>query len=257
MIGITTMLRRATRHLALCLILGLATTLGIAWGSAMIPANYGRASTLYALGPILSMGGRYTSSSEIERRDSFACTRLLAMQPRRTAVRPVRNPYTNANVESLVLNIAPPSPQALDVPAWRPLGVAAIRLDRPTDNRILNREWTLIETRGWPCRALLFEEHGARGARQVIVGGLAVPHWQNKELIGWRGYGVTLPYIPIWRGLLANTAIFAAAWSVLLYGVPLVQREIRRRKGHCVKCGYDRQGLDADARCPECGEASL
>jgi hypothetical protein len=39
---------------------------------------------------------------------------------------------------------------------------------------------------------------------------------------------------------------FALNWSDM-------KVTIRRRRGRCTTCGYDRRGLAAGAKCPECG----
>ena len=64
--------------------------------------------------------------------------------------------------------------------------------------------------------------------------------------------GVELPYHPIWPGLLANTAIYAGAWWVILFGPGMFIRARRRRAGRCMKCGYDLRAIESSA-CPECG----
>ncbi len=68
------------------------------------------------------------------------------------------------------------------------------------------------------------------------------------------------PYLPLWPGLLANTAIYGSAWMIVLTGVPSAFRfartRRRRARGCCTKCGYDLTGLADDAVCPECGSAS-
>jgi hypothetical protein len=79
--------------------------------------------------------------------------------------------------------------------------------------------------------------------------------------IGWQdgGYAAegSLPSGPLWLGLSADVAIFAAAWMALLeaaaFGLRARQRR-RARRGICV-CGYDRRGQPRGARCPECGTA--
>jgi hypothetical protein len=57
------------------------------------------------------------------------------------------------------------------------------------------------------------------------------------------------PVIPLWIPPLAMFALTAAAWALDI----LARR--RARTTHCPKCGYDRTGLAASAKCPECGAA--
>ena len=44
----------------------------------------------------------------------------------------------------------------------------------------------------------------------------------------------------------------ALLWLLLLAGPRALRRHIRRKRGRCVKCGYDLHG-ELDAGCPECG----
>ncbi len=113
---------------------------------------------------------------------------------------------------------------------------------------------------GWPWRLANFTAtHGfaPNGTEtKTIRGGIGIWHPHNAEFKTSRGYGVTLPYRPIWPGLLANTAIFAAPWALLFIGIPLLRRVTRRRRGRCVRCGYDLRGMPSGAPCPECGLAA-
>ena len=67
---------------------------------------------------------------------------------------------------------------------------------------------------------------------------------------------VSFPVRPIVAGFAANTAIFAAAWWVLLSGA-FIRAALRRRRGLCPRCGYDRAGLAEGAACPECGAGEM
>ena len=61
-----------------------------------------------------------------------------------------------------------------------------------------------------------------------------------------------LPIGIIWRGLLLDTGLYATIWLALLSVPRPLRRMIRRKRGRCIKCGYDLRG-DFSAGCPECG----
>lgn len=56
--------------------------------------------------------------------------------------------------------------------------------------------------------------------------------------------------VPIWLLVLPVVLVTVAVWRID------VRARYRARVGCCLKCGYDRRGLGADAVCPECGEAA-
>jgi hypothetical protein len=127
---------------------------------------------------------------------------------------------------------------------------------------------------GWPVRCLAMENACTREAatRRKNVGYLAnmasdapprtsdtkraitdpafnlLPHYNAIE-VGDH----LLPTFPLWPGLLANTAFYSGAWAVVIFTPLFVRRWLRARRGGCSACGYSREGLKADAPCPECG----
>ena len=66
-----------------------------------------------------------------------------------------------------------------------------------------------------------------------------------------RSMGV-IPLRPIWPGFAINTVFYAAILRLLMFGVSTTRRVIRRKRGLCIKCGYDLRG-DLSAGCSECG----
>ncbi|MEQ8845266.1 MAG: hypothetical protein RIB58_10470 [Phycisphaerales bacterium] len=129
----------------------------------------------------------------------------------------------------------------------------------PTPSTI---EETLVRTTiGWPWPAL---RRDAYEARNTCVG-LPVPY-PVTPAVSWLGgieVGVprqslrsdrfALPLLPLWPGFLINIVFYAILAFALMRTPRVLHRGLRRRRGRCERCGYDRQGLDAEAACPECG----
>lgn len=66
-----------------------------------------------------------------------------------------------------------------------------------------------------------------------------------------------VPILPIWRGLVINTAIATVAWIVVLFmpsAIGQIRSARRTRLRHCPKCRYDLKATPAGL-CPECGAA--
>jgi hypothetical protein len=112
-----------------------------------------------------------------------------------------------------------------------------------------------------------------RGCNQIIVSSAGFPfrcvhhaHWYRGNGLGWtpiadRGFltiralsDAPLPAAPLWPGLIADTAIYAAFCWAALVCVPVTRRAVRHRRNLCVACAYDRRGLAPGAPCPECGK---
>ena len=68
----------------------------------------------------------------------------------------------------------------------------------------------------------------------------------------WENYGgIRALRMPLWPFALASSASYALAWRL----DTLARR--RAKLNLCPKCGYDRTGILQDAKCPECGLASV
>lgn len=65
-----------------------------------------------------------------------------------------------------------------------------------------------------------------------------------------------LPLKPLWPGFWLNTILYAlvtvALWLCIGEGSRRIHRILRRKRGLCIKCGYDLRG-DLSSGCPECG----
>jgi hypothetical protein len=132
--------------------------------------------------------------------------------------------------------------------------------------------WSHVITGGWPARALLLEQrsdhpqpaHAYPPPRWVVCswrGGLwrIRPETTRYDEPTLSIVGEAYPWFPVWPGLAINTALCGAAWAGLILLPIVLARAIRRRglasRGLCPACRYDRRGLADSAPCPECGAA--
>ncbi len=61
-----------------------------------------------------------------------------------------------------------------------------------------------------------------------------------------------IPLQLLWVGFVINTIFYAAVVWLLMLGPFTARRIVRRRRGRCIRCGYDLRGTEHEA-CPECG----
>ena len=120
---------------------------------------------------------------------------------------------------------------------------AAVRANLPLPSPAAHIQ---IISVGWPFPAHACVFVGDPNGTDRIIGALHLP----------KGSGLTvLPYHPLWPGLLANLAIFAAAWLTLFLTIDAARAHIRRRRRRNNTCPHCRYPLTPDLpRCPECGQ---
>ncbi len=162
--------------------------------------------------------------------------------------------------------IAPP--EGWDVATWRELHGFGLRMDMVSE-----REWigsslilslnggpqrTVTHYRaGFPFLALRWLGEGSDVAEQNTTG-VARAWWMGIDAgLPVRAAGLPrsgimprLPIRPAWPGFALNTLLFGTAAGGAMLAVGSAWRRRRRRRGLCVRCGYDVVGL---AVCPECG----
>jgi hypothetical protein len=92
--------------------------------------------------------------------------------------------------------------------------------------------------------------------RRNRVTGVVVPGVEPRATASIPGLEHAFPYRPLWPGLLANTLLYGLA-AYGLGKIPSTTLRLRTRNlGLCPKCRYDRSGLTAQTKCPECGTMS-
>jgi hypothetical protein len=104
--------------------------------------------------------------------------------------------------------------------------------------------WTEVSA-GLPRRA--FSGIFAQGASSTAV--IAPPVSLTRPGTGVRA--LPLGILPL--GFALNTLFYAAVLLGVVEGVAFARRRVRRAKGRCPSCGYDRAGLAEGSACPECG----
>lgn len=115
---------------------------------------------------------------------------------------------------------------------------------------------------GWPCRAMWGAEDsrsfGCFVNSQPAVNTMRL--WNSEHDYSgffWRyadePHSGRVPTGVLPLGFAANSALFAFAWIGLLVIPKRITRALRRRDNRCAACGYSRDGLALDTRCPECG----
>ncbi len=139
------------------------------------------------------------------------------------------------------------------IPSWSTI---SHEID-PAGPKIYGSQTQMQDARGWPMLSMRCTFLRARSGvgvrtRREVVGGLEMPPRI------WTGGSVryrkdrALPYIPIALGFVVNTLLYAAFIGLPIAGRSAGRRVIRRKRGHCINCGYDLRGTEHEV-CPECG----
>jgi hypothetical protein len=247
--------RALVRVTIISVLLGLITTIAVAWSIAIaVPMP---ATSAGPPAPPPTGGGARTPRALANYIDSLPRIGILDRDGRKTIFMLERSPGTWAltvlgsaggrMADAIPFDQLPNRAEIDDVPSWS-------RLRTAPDEEPAHEFRVYTETaRGWPMPALR-ETHILDPMAQPperLIGGIPI---QRTAPTGMDPR--SLPLIPIWRGLILNCLIFGSAWYVILFGVPGLlrwrRRKIRQLAGQCPSCGYDLEGR-LDAGCPECG----
>jgi len=94
---------------------------------------------------------------------------------------------------------------------------------------------------------------GFQRAPGAALGGELLEDTRQVRLAG-TVYNLPTRILPL--GFTLNNLLAAGVLLGMVEGFALARRRVRRAKGRCVACGYDRGGLaDNAVACPECGGA--
>jgi hypothetical protein len=112
---------------------------------------------------------------------------------------------------------------------------------------------TVEEGFGWPfIGAKWYNGQDGRIHGGISLGGTCTAWLGNKQIKSTSTPFTAIPYIPVWRGALANAIIYASVCFVIRTSWSVALASRRRHLNVCTKCAYDLRGSPA-AQCPECG----
>lgn len=238
---------RPSRSIPLILALGLLTSVAVAWGLALfrtIPMyprtrigafmRWDQAWNV-AEAPITGIVDRWwgelSDASTFEERKAKAPAALAAVTQEHFELAFERPEVTLVTRPPTWGTFAQPSPPPLDI-------------DIGADTAF-----------GWP-RLCLWHSAVSRynNATSSVTGGTLHGGLLVRGEISVRGRDYrALPLRPIWSGLAADTALFAALSWLLLFMPSIARRRLRARRGACPACGYDLRATPPGSPCPECG----
>ncbi len=242
------------------LVFGITCTVGLAWVTATrdVPESSALLFSRALSGPrVVGPSPRKTTRRILIPSSATICETRLGTHVRAYGPTSLMR-CGNSNYGEPEQTIPEPPP----APPWEPLvptwATDSIRPSMCSEDfsDIFESISISVDARGWPCRALcsvVTRKVGPAGPTTSVERGISVGSPKNSALVANRGYGVVLPYGPIWSGLVVNMFVFGVPAWFLLSAVPLARRSLRVRRNHCPKCNYNLHGLIPDTTCPECG----
>jgi len=128
------------------------------------------------------------------------------------------------------------------LPAWTSVAWA------PTTGLDRSHDW-ICTASGWPMRSMLswWREPAMRAFQRPSPGPSPGRTSFSTFVVGEK---TVLPLGLIPLGFTVDSLIFASAWWLLLSVFPTTRRFLRHRRGACLRCGY---GPLSGNGCPECG----
>lgn len=238
--------RRVIRISLLSLLLGVLTTVAVAWALAAWLAHKDLLETYYEIEdshPPATADWTTVDMSIDEFSRPGMCRRLwgrfiLSTSPTWDAATPVMH-----YIWKLGLQTTAQEPSSGTLRSGLPWGKRP-----PIDVGAIEG---VQDARGWPMLCLWGELQLAPGDPIGLKTPGAIPlspPLPSPDLSDARA----LPLRPIPRGFAIDTAFYAAIWLPLLIAPRAIRRHRRARRGLCPNCAYDLRTLPATSPCPEC-----
>ncbi|MEE8154249.1 MAG: hypothetical protein V3T53_04740 [Phycisphaerales bacterium] len=232
------MKRRLTK-LVVFLLLGAIVNVAVAWGCAILIDL-----RVYTQSPSFS-------GYSVGRTDSGHSWTVLGNERRGGAIigSYVEAPGQRSMAHETRLRLAEGAP-SLRVPSWSRAAIPKF------DPAVTSRQAQVVEGFGWPWLSLWVSFHEIRPSETTGTTAVAVERWTGLAVSSGAKLldpPRALPLGPIWSGFAINTVFYAATLWLLALGTSAVRRVIRRKRGHCINCGYDLRGASGGGGvCPEC-----
>ena len=213
------------------LLLGLATTVLIAWAAMFRPRSGGDGPGLSArndLGLVRTADG--LSLWQVDEGHNAWC-RVVQFSKSQMSGKSLMIPDADYQqrkfeLDTLPSHLRPPAVDDLFMLAW-------------------------YREAGWPMPALTCSTHWVTQVSNAdilyrVEGGMQLP--RDADF-----HPRALPLTPLWVGLAVDLAAWSAVWFAVITGLAALRRRRRQRAGCCTHCGYPRTGLAEGSLCPECG----
>jgi hypothetical protein len=222
------------RRIVIGLLLGVVTTVGVAWGCRV-------------LSPITKRETRFTRQGD-EIRASQMNVRIG-----HDIVVNLADRYATPDIQQLEAEYR--AKQVVLPGSWRSPATFEATIAGWPAPALYGERWR------WPLarfdEATLSRKPPSDSERIGYMYALPVPVRIERDWLPLRSAG--LPLCPVWPGFLIDTLFYGMIWFGLLFGYTSVRRALRCRLGRCPHCGYDLHGHiggrgGADRR-PECGAA--
>jgi len=232
-------MKRSARWLIVCVLLGVVTTIAVAWacGAWVDPYATIQPSPRQSGG---AANGRHYAFWIVGESEAFGTMRTYSQW---------WDGPSNNRGELGEPFFGPPEPL---IPTWAPFLVPSA--DIPAGPRHVR----VADARGWPFLAMwsgLSYDGKIQPPTKIptITHGLVL----NPNAMSGPSPATTVRMLPlalIWGGFFADIAFYSLVWLVLLMLTIVGRRALRSRHGCCAICGYDLRATP-HGKCPECGSA--
>lgn len=234
---------RRLRRLCLFLLLGLVTTVGVAWTLGLVspPSDLDGSSQVYGPPPGSPAAKRPALRVTVSYRYGFGTVRRSWISSSRV--------FADSFAPPGVFDIFPPADERAQQDllgfAWFPGSAGTWGRWPKAAREFIDGEPNggvagFDIAQGWPALALWHDQT----SQTALLAQPTAGHFDPARPV--------LPLLPIWPGLAFNTLFYALLWWLAFASARMVKHNRRYRRGLCPICRYDLRA-DYSQGCSECG----